>query len=135
MWQTYFKNCNVHLDSHCEMKHYCCKLLCVHVLCTPVQPLEHISTLIVGSLRYPQHLHLLLLFHVLQTTVAAVSILANQPLTNRAGHQFSSIVAEILLIMGSLLAVATVFIMDSNIYILQSEKGGLRRKTKLPTCM
>ena len=47
-----------------------------------------------GSQRYPQHLGATT---VLQTTVAAVSIIASQPLTNRAGHPFLSIVAETLL--------------------------------------
>ena len=46
-----------------------------------------------GSQRYTQ---LLGATTVLQTTVAAVSIFANQPLTNRAGRPFSSIVAETL---------------------------------------
>ena len=47
-----------------------------------------------GSQRYQQHLGATT---VLQTTVAAVSIIANQPLTNRAGHPFSSTVAETLM--------------------------------------
>ena len=46
-----------------------------------------------GSQRYPQHLGATT---VLQITVATVSIIANQPLTNRAGRPFSSIVAETL---------------------------------------
>ena len=46
-----------------------------------------------GSQRYTQHLGATT---ILQTTVAAVSIFANQPLTNRAGRPFSSIVAETL---------------------------------------
>jgi hypothetical protein len=39
--------------------------------------------------------------------------------------------------MASLLAVATVFVglWTLNIYILWSEKGGVIRETKLPTCM
>ena len=49
-----------------------------------------------GSQRYPQHLGVTTLL-VLQTTIAAVSIFANQPLTNRAGRPFSSLVAETLL--------------------------------------
>ena len=53
------------------------------------------AELIVGSERYPQHLGATT---VLQTTVAAVSIFANQPLTNRAGRPFSGIVAETLLV-------------------------------------
>ena len=54
----------------------------------------YVSELIVGSQRYPQHLGATT---ILQTTVAAVSIFANQPLTNRAGRPFFSIVAETLL--------------------------------------
>ena len=38
-----------------------------------------------GSQRYPQHLGATI---ILQTTVAAVSIIVNQPLTNRAGRPF-----------------------------------------------
>ena len=52
-----------------------------------------VSELIVGSQRYPQHSGATT---ILQTTVAAVSIFANQPLTNRAERPFFSIVAETL---------------------------------------
>ena len=50
---------------------------------------ECVSELIVGSQRYPQHLGATT---ILQTTVATQHF----ALTNRAGHPFSSIVAETL---------------------------------------
>ena len=43
------------------------------------------------------HITIILLYGCM-CTVAAVSIFANQPLTNRAGRPFSSIVAETLVV-------------------------------------
>ena len=54
---------------------YICK-----VYTTRAQP---VFELIMGSQRYPQHWGLLLLLHVLQTTVVAVRIFANQPLMEK----------------------------------------------------
>ena len=91
--------CNVHLDSLCVCTIY---YVCMCCACTLVQPLEYISTTSSVSLSwlweakrtYPQYTPGAAT--VLQTTIAAVSIFANQPLTNRAGHPYSSIVAETL---------------------------------------
>ena len=67
--QAYFKNCYVHLDSHF--------VYTINELCT--LPLEHILTTISVSLSWlweAKDTHNtgepLLLFHVLQTTIAAV---------------------------------------------------------------
>jgi hypothetical protein len=86
-----------------------------------------IFELIVGSHRYPQHLQLLLLFHVLQTTVAAVSIFANQPLTNRAVRPFSSIVADLETlpmppILSSFLHLATIILCCDGRYVVTLHK-------------